>query len=56
MLMLFMGVYPRPFLDRSKGAIEEIRARVAAPTGGTFASVDAVRRHVRTNPNEAEVR
>jgi NADH-quinone oxidoreductase subunit M len=37
-LMLFMGVYPRPFLDRSKGAIEEIRARVAAPTAGTFAS------------------
>jgi NADH-quinone oxidoreductase subunit M len=54
-LMLFMGVYPRPFLDRSKGAIEEIRARVAAPTGGTFASVDAERKHVRTNPNEAEV-
>ncbi|HKO44317.1 MAG TPA: NADH-quinone oxidoreductase subunit M [Pyrinomonadaceae bacterium] len=37
-LMLFMGVYPRPFLDRSKGAVEEIRARVAAPTAGTFAS------------------
>jgi NADH-quinone oxidoreductase subunit M len=36
-LMLFMGVYPRPFLDRSKGAVEEIRARVAAPTAGTFA-------------------
>src|SRR5687768_17079277 len=37
-LMLFMGVYPRPFLDRSKAAVEEIRARVAAPTAGTFAS------------------
>ena len=37
LLMLFMGVYPRPFLDRSKGAVEEIRARVAAPTAGTFA-------------------
>ena len=37
-LMLFMGIYPRPFLDRSKGAVEEIRARVAAPTAGTFAS------------------
>ena len=35
-LMLFMGVYPRPFLDRSKAAVEEIRSRVAAPTGGTF--------------------
>jgi len=41
-LMLFMGVYPRPFLDRSKGSVEEIRARVAAPpTGGSFASVPA---------------
>jgi NADH-quinone oxidoreductase subunit M len=39
-LMLFMGVYPRPFLDRSKGAVEEIRARVAAPTAGTFASAE----------------
>ena len=37
LLMLFMGVYPRPFLDRSKAAVEEIRARVAAPTAGTFA-------------------
>jgi NADH-quinone oxidoreductase subunit M len=41
-LMLFMGVYPRPFLDRSKGSVEEIRARVAAPpTGGSFASIPA---------------
>jgi NADH-quinone oxidoreductase subunit M len=41
-LMLFMGVYPRPFLDRSKGSVEEIRARVAAPpTGGSFESVAA---------------
>jgi NADH-quinone oxidoreductase subunit M len=42
-LMLFMGVYPRPFLDRSKAAIEEIRARVAAPTAGTFAEFNAAR-------------
>ncbi len=42
-LMLFMGVYPRPFLDRSKAAIEEIRARVAAPTAGTFAELNAAR-------------
>ena len=35
----FMGVYPRPFLDRSKASVEEVRARVAAPpTGGSFAS------------------
>lgn len=42
-LMLFMGVYPRPFLDRSKASIDVIRARVAAPpTGGSFASVEPV--------------
>jgi NADH-quinone oxidoreductase subunit M len=41
-LMLFMGVYPRPFLDRSKASVEEVRNRVAAPrTGGSFASVTA---------------
>ena len=40
LLMLFMGVYPRVFLDRSRGSVEAVRARVAAPpTGGSFASV-----------------
>jgi NADH-quinone oxidoreductase subunit M len=40
-LMLFMGVYPQPFLNRSKASIDVIRARVAAPpTGGSFASVE----------------
>src|SRR6266498_3055410 len=38
LLMLFMGVYPRPFLDRSKTSVEAVRARVAAPpTAGSFA-------------------
>lgn len=38
-LMLLMGVYPRPFLDRSKASVEAVRARVAAPpTGGSFAA------------------
>lgn len=38
LLMLLMGVYPRPFLDRSKASVEAIRARVAAPpAGGSFA-------------------
>ncbi|MDQ5843921.1 MAG: NADH-quinone oxidoreductase subunit M [Acidobacteriota bacterium] len=42
-LMLFMGVYPRPFLDRSKASIDVIRARVVAPpTGGSFASAEPV--------------
>ncbi len=37
LLMLFMGVFPRPFLDRSKASVEAVRARVAAPrTGGSF--------------------
>lgn len=37
-LMLFMGVFPRPFLDRSQASVEAVRARVTAPpTGGSFA-------------------
>jgi NADH-quinone oxidoreductase subunit M len=39
-LMLFMGVYPRVFLDRSQASMEEVRVRLAASrAGGTFASV-----------------
>jgi NADH-quinone oxidoreductase subunit M len=39
-LMLFMGVYPNVFLERSKGSVEEVRSRLAAPrTGGSFAAV-----------------
>jgi NADH-quinone oxidoreductase subunit M len=33
-LMLFMGVYPRVFLDRSKASVEAVRARVATPQAG----------------------
>ncbi|HKG48320.1 MAG TPA: NADH-quinone oxidoreductase subunit M [Pyrinomonadaceae bacterium] len=37
LLMLFMGVYPRVFLDRSKQSVETIRARVAeSPAGGSY--------------------
>jgi NADH-quinone oxidoreductase subunit M len=36
-LMLFMGVYPRVFLDRSKASVEIIRARVSgSPAGGSY--------------------
>src|SRR5829696_5047029 len=36
-LMLFMGVYPRVFLDRSRASVESIRARVGSnPTGGSY--------------------
>ncbi len=37
-LMLLMGVVPRPFLDRSQESVKAVRARVVAPTGGSFAS------------------
>jgi NADH-quinone oxidoreductase subunit M len=41
LLMLFMGVYPRPFLDRSRGSIEAVRQQVGAPpTGGSFARLN----------------
>jgi NADH-quinone oxidoreductase subunit M len=40
LLMLFMGVFPRLFLDRSAASVDQVRTRVAAPpTGGSFASV-----------------
>ena len=36
-LMLFMGVYPRVFLDRSQASVEVIRKRVAeSPAGGSY--------------------
>lgn len=39
-LMLFMGVYPSLFLERSRASVEEVRSRVVAPrAGGSFASV-----------------
>jgi NADH-quinone oxidoreductase subunit M len=41
-LMLLMGVYPRLFLDRSQASVEQVRARVAAPTGGSFANAAPV--------------
>jgi NADH-quinone oxidoreductase subunit M len=41
-LMLFMGVYPRVFLDRSQASVEEVRTRLATSrAGGTFAAVPA---------------
>ena len=41
-LMLFMGVYPRVFLDRSQASVEEVRVRLAESRGGgTVAGVPA---------------
>ena len=39
-LMLYMGVYPRPFLNRSRESIQAVRERVVKPaTGGKFAQI-----------------
>jgi NADH-quinone oxidoreductase subunit M len=39
-LMLFMGVYPGPFLDRSQGSVEAIQKRVVnGKAGGDFALI-----------------
>ncbi len=53
-LMLFMGVYPNVFLNRSKASVEEVRTRVAAPqAGGSFA---VVAEPVRETQSELESR
>ncbi|MFN2597113.1 MAG: NuoM family protein [Pyrinomonadaceae bacterium] len=36
-LMLYMGVYPRPFLSRSRESVLSVRARVLPETRGDFA-------------------
>lgn len=36
-LMLLMGVYPRPFLDRSRDSVNAVRLLVAPQSGGTYA-------------------
>ena len=39
-LMLLMGVFPRPFLDRSRQSVVEVRNRVVRPqSGGTIAEI-----------------
>jgi NADH-quinone oxidoreductase subunit M len=43
-LMVFMGVYPRVFLDRSKASVESVRNRVnTLPAGGSFAETIVVK-------------
>jgi NADH-quinone oxidoreductase subunit M len=36
-LMVFMGVYPRPFLERSDASVKQIQERVVHRAGGTVA-------------------
>jgi NADH-quinone oxidoreductase subunit M len=44
LLMLFMGVYPRVFLDRSQPSVAAIRARVnESPKGGTYTALEVER-------------
>src|SRR5216110_2151561 len=43
-LIFFMGVYPQPFLSRSRASIEAARQRMAAPqSGGSFEIADTVK-------------
>ncbi len=39
-LMVFMGVYPKPFLDRSRQSVVAIQERVMGQAGGSFEKVD----------------
>jgi NADH-quinone oxidoreductase subunit M len=40
-LMVFMGVYPKPFLERSREAVVAIQERVMGQAGGTVEKTDA---------------
>lgn len=40
-LMVLMGVYPRPFLDRTHGSVTEIQKRVMQQAGGDVDHADA---------------
>jgi NADH-quinone oxidoreductase subunit M len=42
-LMLFMGVYPQPFLERAKGSIQLVRQRIMGQAGGEFETNNNVR-------------
>ena len=54
-LMLFMGVYPRVFLDRSRASVEAIRARVTgSPAGGSYTTSNAKRPEAEASNNKTE--
>jgi NADH-quinone oxidoreductase subunit M len=40
LLMVFMGVYPRPFLDRSKEAIVAIQQQLTHQAGGSVETAE----------------
>ena len=39
-LMVYMGVFPKPFLSRSESAVKAIEANVMHSAGGTVADVE----------------
>ena len=41
-LMVFMGVYPKPFLERSEASIKQIQESVVHQAGGTIAEIKEV--------------
>jgi len=48
-LMLYMGVYPAPFLDRSRQSVEAVRTRVVAPErGGSFTVATSTNNNLQT--------
>lgn len=44
-LMVFMGVYPRPFLERSDASVKQIKERVVRQAGGTVVKVKEQTEH-----------
>ncbi len=48
-LMLYMGVYPAPFLTRARDSVEAVRARVAAPDRGGSFTAESVNNLQRTD-------
>jgi NADH-quinone oxidoreductase subunit M len=53
-LMVFMGVYPRVFLDRTKASVEAIRVRVrTTPATGSFATKQAVDQSTPSNGSDS---
>jgi NADH-quinone oxidoreductase subunit M len=44
LLMLFMGIFPTVFLDRSKASVEAVRGRLIPPSGGTIDMAESLKR------------
>jgi len=47
-LMVYMGVYPRPFLERSRESVVAIQERVVKQAGGTIEHAEAVKTSLPT--------